>query len=80
MVGYKIMGRYEPSWSAEEQTMVDLMQLNGYGVRADAFMDYYVFQLFGPETNSPITFRGDTTHEVVRKAFNYWTRHNAQTN
>lgn len=63
------------TWSAEEQTMVDVMKLAGYGVGTDynANMDYCVVQLFEPKSNRPITFRADTEYEAIRNAFTFWS-------
>jgi len=74
---FKKLKGHSPQWSAEEQTMIDVMELNGYGVGTDTNMDYHIVQLFEPKTNRPVTFRADTTYEALRKAFNYWTKHNA---
>ena len=64
-------------WSAEEQTMVDLMELNGYSVLTNTHMDYHIVQLIDSKTKRPVTFRADTKYEAIRKAFTYWTKHNA---
>ena len=61
------------TWSAEEQTMVDVMKLAGYGVGTDRNMDYSIVQLFEPKSNRPITFRADTEYEAIRKAFTFWS-------
>jgi hypothetical protein len=74
---FKKLKSYEPQWSAEEQTMVDLMELNGYRVVPDTNMDYHIVQLIDPKTKRPVTFRADTAYEAIRKAFTYWTKHNA---
>jgi hypothetical protein len=63
-------------WSAEEQTMVDLIELNGYGVLTTAHKEYNIVQIFEPKTNRPVTFRADTKYEAIRKAFTYWTKNN----
>ena len=62
-------------WSAEEQTMVDLMELNGYSVFIDDNRDFYVAQLFKPD-HTPLPFRADTEYEALRKAFTFWAKHN----
>ena len=64
------------AWSAEEQTMVDLIELSGYGVLTTAHKDYSVVQIFEPKTNRPVTFRADTEYEAIRKAFNTWSKRN----
>ena len=67
------MGYYEPKWSAEEQTMIDLMELAGYGIGADINRDYTVIHLILPHTKAPLLFRADTEYEALRKAFKYWS-------
>jgi hypothetical protein len=62
-------------WSAEEQTMVDLIELNGYSVLISNRADYYVVHLFKPDY-APATFNADTEHEALRKAFNSWSKNN----
>jgi hypothetical protein len=57
--------------------MVDLMELNGYSVLTNTHMDYHIVQLIDPKTKRPVTFRADTKYEAIRKAFTYWTKHNA---
>lgn len=66
-------------WSAEEQTMVDLMQLNGFFVFIDINSDSYVAKLYKPNHTSlptSLPFKADTEYEALRKAFNYWAKHN----
>ena len=70
------MGYYEPQWSAEEQTMVDLMKLSGFGVIPDIHKEYTDIYLQYPNGNEN-KFRDDTEYGAIRKAFNYWTKHNA---
>jgi hypothetical protein len=65
------------NWSAEEQTMVDLMELNGCAIEADITRDYTRICLKKPPMLPPFQFTADTAHEALRKAFNYWTKHNA---
>lgn len=64
------------TWSAEEQTMVDVMKLAGYGVGTNFHKDYSVVQLFEPKTNRPLTFRADTEYEALRNAFKFWNKQN----
>ena len=71
------MGYYEPRWSAEEQTMVDLMELNGYAVNADINKEYTRISVYAPN-KLPFDFMADTEYEAIRKAFNYWSKHNAE--
>jgi hypothetical protein len=63
------------NWSAEEQTMMDLIELGGYDVLISNRADYYVVQLFKPDY-APATFKADTEHEALRKAFNVWSSTN----
>ena len=53
--------------------MVDLMALNGCGVEV-ANNKHYTDIVLIP---SHYVFRADTTYEAIRKAFTYWTKHNA---
>ena len=69
------MGYYEPQWSVEEQTMVDMMVLNGYGVTPIINRDYTLIQLFPPD-GTAFQFKADTEYEAVRKAFDFWTKNN----
>jgi hypothetical protein len=69
------MGRYEPSWSAEEQTMIDLMELNGCRVWASIDKECTAVALVRPKTNDKM-FTADTPYEALRKAFNAWSKHN----
>jgi hypothetical protein len=63
-------------WSAEEQTMVDLMELNGFKVDVSTDKEFAVACLFSPKTLYRM-FKADTAYEAIRKAFTYWTKHNA---
>lgn len=63
-------------WSAEEQTMVDLMKLNGWLVGAVIEKERTDVAMFH-STKGHFNFKADTTYEAIRKAFNYWTKHNA---
>ena len=71
------MGYYEPQWSAEEQTMVDLMVLSGFGVNADINREYSAITLVPKGVSRHIVFRADTEYEAIRKAFNHWNKINA---
>jgi hypothetical protein len=64
-------------WSAEEQTMLDLMELNGFFIFIDSNInsDFYVAKLYKPNHTS-LPFKADTEYEALRKAFNYWTKNN----
>jgi hypothetical protein len=62
-------------WSAEEQTMIDLMDLNGWAVSASIDKERTDVVLFH-STKNYFTFRADTAYEALRKAFNYWAKHN----
>ena len=67
------MGYYEPRWSAEEQTMVDLMDLAGYVINADINKEYTIIHLYTPDNSQPLLFRADTEYEAIRKAFKFWS-------
>ena len=69
------MGRYEPSWNAEEQTMVDLMNLNGCRVVPDINEEDTVIHLIKANGKSA-HFRADTSYEAVRKCFKFWSSNN----
>jgi hypothetical protein len=71
------MGYYEPQWSAEEQTMVDLMKLAGYGVVPDINEEDTIIHLINPNGKS-LYFRDCTEYGAIRKCFNAWTTHHAQ--
>jgi hypothetical protein len=71
------MSYYEPSWSAEEQTMVDLMVLSGFGVVPDINREYSAITLIPAGVSRSIIFRADTEYEAIRKAFNHWNKLNA---
>ena len=70
------MGYYKPQWSVEEQTMIDLMELAGYGIGADINRDYTVIHLHLPHTGAPLLFRDDTEYGAIRKCFAYWEKNN----
>ena len=60
------------------QTMIDLMELGGYGVHADINKEYKRLNLQPkPPLTSSYQVTADTAYEALRKAFNYWTKHNA---
>jgi hypothetical protein len=63
-------------WSAEEQTMVDLIELNGFTVGVLTEKDCAVACLFSPKTPDRM-FKADTEYEAIRKAFNFWSKNNA---
>lgn len=67
------MGYYEPRWSAEEQTMIDVIKMSGGNVGADINKEYTIIHLYTPDNDHPLLFRADTEYEAIRKAFNYWT-------
>jgi hypothetical protein len=65
-------------WSAEEQAMVDLIELNGYSVHADINKEYTRINLQpNPPQTSSYQFTADTAYEAIRKAFTFWSKHNA---
>ena len=70
------MRTYEPRWSAEEQTMVDLMELNGCKMEVDITEDYCRIALYYPNLPHPFYFNSDTEYESIRKCFNTWNKHN----
>jgi hypothetical protein len=67
------MGRYEPSWSAEEQTMIDLMELGGYRVSADINKESTTIQIYSPVGLLVRTVK-DTEYEAIRVAFANWNK------
>lgn len=69
------MGYYEPQWSAEEQTMVDLMKLNGFGVIPHIERDFTTIALVSPNTPDRL-FKADTEYEAIRKCFSFWSKNN----
>jgi hypothetical protein len=71
------MGYYEPRWSAEEQTMVDLMELAGYRVSADINKEYTVVHLDLTHIRKSLSFKADTEYEAIRKCFTTWSEHHA---
>jgi hypothetical protein len=65
-------------WSAEEQTMVDLIELNGFEFNVDINKEYTRINLQPkPPLTSSYQFTADTAHEAIRKAFTFWSKHNA---
>lgn len=71
------MGYYEPQWSVEEQTMVDLMKLAGYGVVPDINREYTDIYLTPPNESLGMRFRADTEYEAIRKCFTHWEKTHA---
>lgn len=67
------MGQYEPQWSVEEQTMIDLMEIKGFGVGTDINREYTIIQLYTPDNDRPLLFRDDTEYGAIRKAFKFFT-------
>ena len=67
------MGQYEPQWSDEEQTMIELMKIKGFGVVPDINREYTIIQLYTPDNDRPLLFRDDTEYGAIRKAFKYFT-------
>lgn len=70
------MGYYEPQWSAEEQTMIDLMQIAGYFIKPDINREYTDIYMYKDGVLTQ-RFRDDTEYGAIRKAFNSWSEHNA---
>lgn len=71
------MGYYEPRWSAEEQTMIDVMKLNDWMFGADIEKEYTDIAIWH-EDKGRFVFRADTEYGALRKCFNFWSKHNAQ--
>lgn len=68
------MGYYEPQWSAEEQTMIDLMELKGFGIVPDINKEYTIIKVYAPDGNIvPLMFRDDTEYGAIRKVFKFVT-------
>jgi hypothetical protein len=72
------MRSYEPQWSAEEQTMVDLMLLSGCKLEVDITEDYCRIGLYYPNLPHPFHFNSDTEYESIRKCFNTWANDNGK--
>jgi hypothetical protein len=70
------MGYYEPQWSVEEQTMIDLMALTGYSINPNINREYTDIYLHDGTTEGR-RFRADTEYEAIRKCFSYWEKNNA---
>ena len=70
------MGQYEPRWSVEEQTMVDLMALTGCAISPDINREYTNI-FFYDGSNIARKFTADTEYEAIRKCFSYWEKNNA---
>ena len=67
------MRGYEPRWSAEEQTMIDLMELGGYSVNADINKESTTIQIYSPVGLLVRTVK-DTEYEAIRIAFANWNK------
>ena len=67
------MGEYEPRWSDEEQAMVDLIKLAGYGVVPIINREFTVINLYTPDNSQPLLFRDDTEYGAIRKVFKFVT-------
>jgi hypothetical protein len=65
------MGYYEPQWSAEEQTMIDMMVLRGFGVVPIINREFTVINLYTPDNTQPLLFRDDTEYGAIRKVFKF---------
>jgi hypothetical protein len=66
------MGDYEPQWSAEEQTMIDMMVMKGYGVVPVIKREFTIINLYTPDgSNHPLLFRDDTEYGAIRKVFKF---------
>ena len=71
------MGYYEPQWSKEEQAMVDMMVISGYGVIPDINREYTDIYLTPPNETLGWRCRADTEYEAIRKAFSLWEKKRA---
>ena len=67
------MGEYEPQWSDEEQTMVDLMKLAGFAVVPTITREQTTIQIYSPEGIEIRTIK-DTEYEAIRVAFARWNK------
>jgi len=67
------MGYYEPRWSAEEQTMIDVMEIKGYRVSADINKESTTIHIHSPDGMEIRTIK-DTEYEAIRVAFNRWNK------
>lgn len=70
------MGYYEPQWSVEEQTMIDLMALTGHYINADINKEYTDIYLYDGTTEG-YRFRECTEYGAIRKCFAYWEKNHA---
>lgn len=64
---------YDPQWSAEEQTMIDLIEIKGCAIVPKIAEEYTVIQLYFPDNDTPLLFRDDTEYGAIRKVFKYVT-------
>jgi len=60
-------------WSAEEQTMVDIIKMRGLGLGFDVNREYVIVHLHTPDNSQPLLFRDDTKYGAIRKVFNFVT-------
>ena len=67
------MSEYEPRWSDEEQTMIDLMKLAGFGVVPIINREFTTIQVFTPD-GGEIRVTKDTEYEAIRVAFAKWNK------
>jgi len=65
------MGYYEPRWSDEEQTMIDLMEIKGCAIVPKITREHTIIHLYFPDNPSPLLFRADTEYEAIRKTFKF---------
>lgn len=66
------MSTNEPQWSADEQAMVDMMEIAGCAVVLDANNDCCFVHVHRPDAPLPNIHMADTQYEVIRKAFTAW--------
>ena len=64
-------------WSAEEQTMIDLMELGGCALHfSQDKYDAYSVQVWPKISLHSFNATADTEYEAIRKAFNIWSKRN----
>jgi hypothetical protein len=64
------MRQYEPRWNAEQQAMIDLMEIKGFGIVPDINEEYTLIKVYTPDGNIvPLMFKDDTEYGALRKVF-----------
>ena len=65
---------YDPQWSVEEQTMIDMLEIRGCAIVPKITKEYTLIQLYLPDGNDrPLIFKDDTEYGAIRKVFQYVT-------